>query len=94
MTKKRYIQRMEKHDQSFAKLWNKIVDDTNAFIADNPDVGMYSLQNSKVETLSDYLCLSGAWIQDRINGKTGARYGKKYNQSLTKKVRKALGYTQ
>ena len=47
---------------------------------------MWSFQND-VEKFSDYLSLSGAWIQDRINN----RYPKDRG-SLTKKIRKALGF--
>ena len=41
----------------------------------------------------DDLCLSGAWIKDRINGHNPYVSGKSYNKSVTKKIRKALGYT-
>lgn len=54
---------------------------------------MYSLQGTKIESLTDYLALSGAWIQDRINRKSGITSNKNYRGSLTKKIRKALGYT-
>ena len=87
MTKNAYIKRMKQHEATFDILWAKIVKDTNEFIEDNPEVSMYSLQNN-IEKFSDYLALSGAWIQDRINGKKPKERG-----SLTKKIRKALGYT-
>ena len=77
---------MKQHEDSFDKLWRKIVDDTNDFIKDNPEMTMYSLQH--IEKFSDSLALSGAWMQDRINGKTPKDRG-----SLTKKIRKALGFT-
>jgi len=87
MTKKAYIKRMKQHEATFDRLWRKIVDDTNEFIKDNPEDSMYQFQNN-IEKFSDYLALSGAWIQDRINGKMPKDRG-----SLTKKIRKALGYT-
>ena len=87
MKKETYIKRMKSHEDKFDILWAKIVKDTNEFIKDNPDVGMYSLQNN-IEKFSDSMTLSGAWIQDRINGKTWNN-----RSSLTKKIRKALGYT-
>ena len=93
MKKSTYIRKMEGYDKKFSKLWDKIVTDTNAFIKDNPDTGWYSLQNTKVETMVDYLALSGAWIHDRINGKTGVVGLKNYRGSLSKKIRQALGYT-
>lgn len=86
MTKEQYVQKMKKHEAVVDKLWWKIVDDTNKFIKDNPEVTMYSFQNN-IEHFSDSLCLKGAWIQDRINGKMPKDRG-----SLTKKIRKALGY--
>ena len=93
MTTKQYIKRMNKHEESFNKIWRKIVDDTNAFIKENPETTMYSFGNNiailyNIEKFSDSMCLSGAWIQDRINGKMPTDRG-----SLTKKIRKALGYT-
>ena len=87
MRKETYIKRMKANEERFDKLWRKIVEDTNSFIEKNPETSMYSLQNN-VEKFSDYMCKSGAWIQDRINGKMPTDRG-----SLTKKIRKALGYT-
>lgn len=78
---------MKQHEASLDKLWMKIVKDTNEFIEDNPDITMYSFQNN-IEHIIDGFCLKGAWIQDRINGKMPKDRG-----SLTKKIRKALGYT-
>jgi len=86
MTKKAYIKRMKQHEKTFNKLWRKIVDDTDEFIKDNPEITMYSLDNN-VGHFCDNLALSSAWIQDRINGKMPKDRG-----SLTKKIRKALGF--
>lgn len=82
-----YTKKMKKHEESFDKLWMKIVNDTNDFIKDNPETTMYSLQH--IEKFSDILCLSGAWVQDRINGKTPLS---RVKGSLTRKIRKILGY--
>ena len=87
MRKETYIKKMKAHEERFDILWAKMVKDTNDFIAKNPDVTMYSFQNN-IEKFTDQLCLSGAWIQDRING-----FEYKHKLGLTKKVRKALGYT-
>jgi len=92
MTKEEYIIQMKKHENEFGDLWTKIVQDTNQFVKDNPDIEFDSFQNS-VEHFIDSLCLSGAWIEDRINKKTSIPGNIKYNGSLTKKIRKALGYT-
>lgn len=93
MKKETYIKKMQKHEMAFDKLWTRIVEDTNQFIEKNPDVGMYSLLYSAVGRLIDSLCLSGAWIQDRIEKKSGIpSVRKEYRESMTKKIRKALGY--
>ena len=86
MKRETYVKRMKANEERFDKLWRKIVDDTNSYIEKNPEKTMYDLQS--VENFSDYMCKSGAWIQDRINGKMPSDRG-----SLTKKIRKALGYT-
>ena len=86
MKRETYVKRMKANEDRFDKLWRKIVDDTNSYIEKNPEKTMYDLQS--VENFSDYMCKSGAWIQDRINGKMPRDRG-----SLTKKIRKALGYT-
>ena len=78
---------MKQHEATMDRLWRKIVDDTNEFIQKNPEISMSSFTNN-VENFSDDLCLKGAWIQDRINGKNRRDRG-----SLTKKIRKALGFT-
>lgn len=91
-TKEDFIKRMKEHENEFDVLWQKIVLDTNDFVEKNPDINMYSLQNN-VEKFVDQLCLSGAWVQDRIEGKTGVPGNDGYKGSLTKKIRKALGYT-
>ena len=86
MRKSTYVKKMKAHEERFNKLWRKIVDDTNEFVEKNPETTMYSL--SSVERISDDICLSGAWIQDRING-----HGHRDRLSLTKKIRKVLGFT-
>ena len=91
MTTKKYQKRMEQHEKSFDKLWQKIVADTNEYTSKNPEKTMYQL--TKIEKFCDQMCLSGAWIQDRINGYIGTIHSKTYRRSLTKKIRKALGFT-
>ena len=87
MKKETYVKRMKANEERFDKLLRKIFDDTNKYIEKNPEDSMYGFQNN-VLNFSDYMCKSGAWIQDRINGKMPRDRG-----SLTKKIRKALGYT-
>jgi hypothetical protein len=91
MTRKQYLKRMKQHENTFDMLWVKIVKETNEFIKDNPETTTSSL--NQIEKFVDSICLSGAWIQDRINGKSGVTSDPKYRGSLTKGIRKALGYT-
>jgi len=88
MTKEEYINKMKQHEIEFELLWRKIVDDTNDFIKDNPDGKCTDVFTNDVELFIDTLCLSGAWIQDRLNNKKPRDRG-----SLRKKIRKVLGYT-
>ena len=92
MTKAKYRKRMKQHEATLDKLWRKMVDDTNEFIEKNPTVSANGLGRF-IEDIVDSLCLKGAWIQDRLNGKSGVYSSSKYRGSLTKKIRKALGYT-
>lgn len=87
MEKEKYIEKMKAHQETFDALWMEIVEDTNKYIEKNPEKSMYNFTNN-VENFSDYLCTSGAWIVDRLNGKMPKDRG-----ALTKKIRKALGYT-
>ena len=40
MTTKKYQKRMEQHEKSFDKLWQKIVADTNEYTSKNPEKTM------------------------------------------------------
>ena len=67
----------------------KIVEDTNEFIESNHKLDTEKASEERsIEKIVDSICLSGAWIMDRLNGKYQKDRG-----SLIKKVRKALGYT-
>ena len=89
MDKQEYLRRMKEHEDSFDVLWMKIVDDTNEFIESNPKLDTEKAsEESSIEKMMDSICLSGALIMDRLKGKYPNNRG-----SLTKKIRKALGYT-
>ncbi len=47
----------------------------------------------KISKISDNVCLSGAWIYDRVQSKICTHTHRNYKGSLTKKIRKALGFT-
>ena len=89
MDKQEYLRRMKEHEDSFEVLWMKIVEDTNEFIESNPKLDTEKASEERsIEKMVDSICLSGAWIMDRLNGKHPNDRG-----SLTKKIRRALGYT-
>ena len=79
---------MEQHQNSFDMLWVKMVEDTNTYLEKGGD----SSARSRVESLIDSLCLAGAWIQDRLDGRIATVENVSYRGSLAKKIRKALGY--
>lgn len=91
---KRSLERkLKKRNDQFEKVWMGIVVDINDHI---DKYGVPSNQHADLgydtEKLIDSLCLSGAWVQDRLTGKTGTTHSSTYKKSLTKKIRKALGY--
>lgn len=89
MDKQEYLKRMKEHEDSFNVLWMKIVEDTNEFIESNHKLDTEKASEDRsIEKMVDGICISGAWIMDRLKGKHPNDRG-----SLTKKVRKALGYT-
>mgnify|MGYP005849973847 CR=1 FL=1 len=90
---KRSLERkLKKRDQQFDRLWAKIVTDVNDYIDKHGQLSEYDVYYGTSEKLIDNLCLSGAWIQDRLLGKKGVTHSPTYKKSLTKKIRKALGY--
>ena len=87
MTEAQYIKRMKQHEATFDRLWEKIIVDTNKFVEKNPEKTFYSFKNN-IEKFTDSLCLSGAWIEDRINS-----HGDAHPRGRTKKISRALGYS-
>ena len=99
MTKReRAISSLNKKMQNQIKQFDNWMSQTDKEIIDFVDkygiVSEYTLQGSlhNAEKLTDSLCLSGAWIQDKLTGRVGVPSHPEYRGSLTKKVRKALGY--
>ena len=94
MTKAQLIKKMTAHEKKFDLLWSKMVQDVNQYLTDNPEEkSFYPFENTKIDKFCDSLSLSGAWIYDRLDGKSGNPHAKEYKGSRTKGVRKALGYT-
>jgi hypothetical protein len=76
----------------FDKFHAKSVQAINNYLEHNPE-GFDENHINRIEHLVDSICLHGAWIYDRIQGKIATTHNKDYQSSLTKKVRKALGFT-
>jgi len=93
MKKEIYIKKMEDHHIAFNDLWKKIVIDTNKFVEENPSIGAGDFSLQSVASFIDDLSLSGAWVQDRINGLSGTYGLDGYKKSLSRKIRKSLGFT-
>jgi len=89
MTRKAYLKRMAQHEATLDRLWRKMVDDTNEHVRKHGGIDV----PNQIEKFTDSLCLKGSWIYDRIQGKICTTHNTNYRGSLTKKIRKALGYT-
>jgi len=89
-SEKGYLFAMQEHEKKFKNLWIDIVKDTNSFIKSNGpvDVSENILFYNNIEKFADNLSLTGSWIIDRLRG-INTLSDKK---SLSRKVRKALGY--
>ena len=93
MTKQELIIKMTEHEKQFDVIWSSIVQDVNQYLTDNPEEkSFYSFQCTQIDKFSDFLCLSGAWIYDSLDGRTSLPGHKTYKGSRTKGVRKAIGY--
>ena len=78
----------EMHKKFQNEVWNQ------TFLAVLDYVEEHGTDDDIHETVKLYLedlCLSGAWIKDILTGHYG-RHNPKYRGSLTRKIRKALGY--
>ena len=93
MDKKELISKIAQHSKEFDNIWTKIVTDINKYIEEHPEEkSFYPFQCTCIESLIDSLCLSGAWIHDRLNDKSGLPGNPNYRDSKTKQIRKVLGY--
>jgi len=77
-------------------LHQQTVEAVNGYMKDNPD-GLSTTQQSdpsgpwKIETLVHDMLHNAAWIEDRLAG-TVVPSSSGYKSSLTKKVRRIMGY--
>lgn len=92
--KEKYLKRVEEFDTKHNELWTDLVIATNKYLDAVDEVEAAATSNEKpLERVIDNLCLAGAWVHDRLNGKAGYRGGDKYGSSRAKRIRKILGYT-
>lgn len=97
MTEEELIESMKSFESEFDILWTKIVSATNQYLKDNPEHSSFGMFNhstqNRLEKFIDSLSMSGAWVHDRLNKKSGVYHNKNYRGSMSKRIRKALGYT-
>ena len=90
MERSEFITRINAHRKSLNELWADIYKDVNEFTEDG-EKSIIDLPEAN--SLVSDLLFNGSWIDDRLHGFTGTVGSKTYNKSLTKKIRKSLGYT-
>ncbi len=91
-TQEQLIKRLKELENTMDNMfWSKAVIAVNQYIKHNPQ-GL-NPDNNYISRLSDTLCTNGAWIYDRVQGKTATIHNADYKNSLTKKIREALGFT-
>jgi len=93
-TKKQLNKRLVFLSESFDKnIRPKIVEAVNEYLEHNEPMSKNEIiWNESVEKITDNLCLFGAWITDRLQGKYGFTSHPTYPKSLSRKIRKALGF--
>ena len=92
-TKGQLLKRLKFLDDSFHKnIHMKAVTAVNKYLTNNKPMDKSNVWIAEIDHMVDNLCLSGAWIYDHLQGKICTTHNKDYRGSLTKKIRKALGY--
>lgn len=92
MDKKKFIKQLAVlHTQFEDELWPQVEKLVNSFREEHePTTPEYE---EEIDKFIEHLCLSGSWLYDRIAGNSTNVGAKEYRKSLTKKVRKVLGFT-
>ena len=89
-TLKQLERRMKQLENTYyVQVWNKEVLAINEFLQHNGGITPPDF----IEKISDKRILDGAFIFDRIQNKICTHHSPDYRGSLTKKVRKILGFT-
>ena len=88
-TVKQLEKRMLHLDKMYHRHWAKEVGAINQFLQHNGGID----PPDWLEKISDKRAMDAAWLYDRIQNKICTTHHSDYRKSLTKKIRKALGYT-
>ena len=93
-TKKALEKRLKELEERFQKeIHINMVEAVNSYHNSNGDISKNDILWSKeISGYTDSVCLSGAWLKDRLMGYTGTHHHPTYGKTLTKKIRRALGY--
>lgn len=83
---------LKKARKSNEIIFYAIVKQVNAYLAKNKSLTDTQIFNTEIEKITEDYILSGAWITDQLRGYTAITHHHTYKKTLTKKVRKALGY--
>ena len=84
--------KIKSHNDKIDDIWPDMVKDINKYLAKNKHI-KNPTEIKEFENIIDNLLLSGAWIHDRLQGRTARHGHSSYNGSMSKKVRKILGFT-
>ena len=90
---KALAKRILKRHEMNQKRNQKDADEINEFLLKYGAVDNYDLlYNDDFQRAYEGPCFHGAWLYDRIQDKIAYSGGSDYRGSMTKKIRKALGY--
>lgn len=91
MNKQEFLKELQNKYIEFEKIHYEIVDLVNEFLSNEEN--QYTVDTNYDLRNVEQLCFTYAWIIDRLNNRIGFVGGKGYNKSMSKKIRKALGYS-
>ena len=91
MNKQEFLKELQNKYIEFKKIHYEIVDLVNEFLSNEEN--QYAVDTNYDLRDVEQLCFTYAWIVDRLNNRSSLVDGKGYNKSMSKKIRKALGYS-
>lgn len=87
---KRLKQLSDRYDK---EIHTNMVEAVNSYLQHNPPMSDNQITWGVYHKVTDNICLSASWMIDRLRGYYGHTHSNTYRKTLTKKIRKALGYT-